>query len=207
MKLLQILLPLVILFVHGLVYNGIGEIAAARGVDYGPLLKIPLDAHIPLVPVFVLAYLLVWFFPLALIAVVAWERGLDPAPFRRLSVELLALMLTCYALWIVFPVSVDLRVEDSALERHGWLGELVGFNYGRASLWNACPSFHVAGPWLLCRALPPSHRAWRVIFWAAVAAIMASTVLIRIHYLLDIVFGVAVAEVVHHLVRRRWAST
>ena len=47
MKVLQIVLPMLLLFVHGVLYNTIGEIAAARGVDYLPWIEIPLDARIP----------------------------------------------------------------------------------------------------------------------------------------------------------------
>lgn len=206
-NILHVATPLLLLFVHGSIYNTIGGIAAARGVDYGPLLEIPLDARIPLVPVFVLAYLLVWPFPLALVAWTILERGVDQALFRRLSLSLLVLMLACYALWILFPVYVDLRVGEAELARHGWLGDLVGFNYGRASHWNACPSFHVAGPWLLCRVVPLAARSGRWIFRGAVLAIIASTVLIRIHYLLDIAFGILVAELVYHGMHHRLAPS
>ncbi len=207
MKVFQIVLPMLLLFVHGVLYNTIGEIAAARGVDYLPWIEIPLDARVPFVPVFVLAYLLVWIFPILLIAWSVAERGVDPAFFRRLSVSLLVLMLFCYGLWILFPVCDKLRVDAAELARHGWLGDLVGFNYVRASHWNACPSFHVAGPWFLYRAIPLASRCGRWIFLFAVLAIIASTVLIRIHYLLDIVFGILVAELVYHGMHRRLAPS
>jgi len=122
-------------------------------------------------------------------------------------VSLLVLMLGCYALWILFPVYVDLRVGESVLNGHGWLGDLVRFNYNGASHWNACPSFHVAGPWFLYRSMPLAAAPRRWGFLAAVLAIIASTVLIRIHFLLDIVFGLLVAELVYHQVFCRMARS
>ena len=197
------LVPLLVLFVHGCPYNLVGTVAAARGIDYGPLVAGPLDSMVPLVPVFVLPYLFVWVFPLLLVGCAVFERGSDPALFLRLSLSLLALMVVNYVLWIAFPVSVNLRVDVAVLANHGWLGQLVGFNYERATPWNSCPSFHVAAPWFLCRALPPIGRLPRWFFWSATAAIIASTVLIRIHYLIDIPCGIVVAELVHQLVHRR----
>jgi len=203
MKLLAVLSPLLLLFVHGLLYNPIGSIAASRGVNYSLLIEIPLDAKVPFVPVFVLPYLFVWVFPILLIGYLAHQRGFAPVPALRISVSLAVLMLTCYVLWILFPVCVDLRLEQAVLERYGFLGTLVGLNYEGASQWNACPSFHVAGPWFLYRAVRDAVPRMPRIFLCIALAIAASTVLIRIHFLLDIVFGMLVAELVYQFVLRR----
>lgn len=194
MKLLGVLSPLLLLLVHGFLYNVIGGIAALRGVNYGPQVWIPLDAKVPFVPLFVLPYLFVWIFPVFLIGYLVLKRGFDPAPCLRIATALLMLMPGCYVLWILFPVRVDLRVDESVLARHGFLGTLVRFNYEGASQWNACPSFHVAGPWFLYRAVRDAVPRMPRVFLCIVVAIAASTVLIRIHFLLDIVFGVLAAE-------------
>lgn len=195
-KRLEWIVPLLLLFAHGCLYNHLGDLAARRGVNFGPWLELPADARVPFLPVFVLPYLFVWFFPLVLLGYLAWHRRFDPLPCRRISVAMLVLMLACYALWIAFPVRVDLRLDGAALAEAGVLGDLVRFNYERASQWNACPSFHVAGPWFLYRAVGLYVPRVPRTFLFIVLAIAASTVLIRIHYLLDIASGLLVSELV-----------
>ena len=190
--------PLLLLFIHGSLYNRVGEIAASRGINFGLLIETPVDAHVPFVPLFVLAYLFVWFLPALLIIHLGRSTDWDPAPCGRLSVSLIALMLGCYGFWILFPVHVDLRLDPALVAQHGWLGELVLFNYNGASEWNACPSFHVAGPWFLYRAVRSAVPRMPWGFLVIVLAIAASTVLIRIHYLADIAFGIAAAELAYH---------
>lgn len=198
--------PLLVLLVHGSLYNEIGRIAAWRGVNYGPQVMIPLDAQVPFVPLFVLPYLFVWVFPILLIGYVALKLRFDPSPCLRISIGLVALMLSCYVLWILFPVRCDLRLDEAVLARHGFLGNLVRINYEAASQWNACPSFHVAGPWFLYRAVRDAVPKMPRLFLFIVVAIAASTVLIRIHFLADIACGVLIGELIYHVVRKRVGS-
>ena len=189
------LFPLLLLLLHGFLYNEVGEIAAARGVDFGPLVEMPIDAFIPFVPVFVIPYTLVWFFPLGLVAYLMLARVASRG-FRPMFISLVVLLLGCYALWIAFPVQVGLRLPESSLGEYGWLGKLVLFNYEGASHWNACPSFHVAGPWFLYRAARLMAPRFPALFFYLFVAIALSTVLIRIHYALDIVGGLLISELV-----------
>lgn len=189
------LFPLLLLLLHGFLYNEVGEIAAARGVDFGPLVEMPIDAFIPFVPVFVIPYTLVWFFPLGLVAYLMLAR-VESRGFRPMFISLVVLLLGCYALWIAFPVQVGLRLPESSLGEYGWLGKLVLFNYEGASHWNACPSFHVAGPWFLYRAARLMAPRLPALFFYLFVAIALSTVLIRIHYALDIVGGLLISELV-----------
>jgi hypothetical protein len=158
------------------------------------------------VPLFVLPYLFVWVFPILLIGYVALKLRFDPAPCLRIAIGLVALMLSCYVLWILFPVRCDLRLDEAVLARHGFLGNLVRLNYEAASQWNACPSFHVAGPWFLYRAVRNAVPKMPRLFLFIVVAIAASTVLIRIHFLADIAVGVLIGELIYHVVRKRVGS-
>lgn len=202
---LGVLSPLLLLLVHGFLYNFIGQIVASRGQNYGPLAVTGLDAHVPFVPVFVLPYMFVWVFPVFLIGYLACRCQYDPEPCKRLCVPILLLMLICYGLWILFPVRCDLRLNDFVLSQNGILGELVRLNYLGASHWNACPSFHVAGPWFLYRAVRRSVPGLPSVFLIMVLCIAASTVLIRIHFLADIVCGVFVGEMVYRFTMKQKA--
>ena len=206
MKSLEPLLPLGLLLLHGTLYNEIGEIAAARGVNYGPFVETPFDSMIPFVSVFVIPYSLVWLFPVLLIGYLMVAK-VDPRAFRSLFIAVLVLIVGCYLLWILFPVMVSHRMDEGSVAEHGWLGTLVLLNYHGASYWNACPSFHVAGPWLLYRAARALAPQMPKAIFLVVVAISLSTVLIRIHYVLDIVFAILVSELVFRLVFKRLHET
>ena len=97
LRLLQVLSPLAVLLVHGMLYNPIGDLVALRGTDFSPFIKTPLDALAPYVPVFVLPYLFIWFFPVVLMGCLYRNSGMrNPTPYLRLSLALLALIGICY---------------------------------------------------------------------------------------------------------------
>ncbi|MCI5145134.1 MAG: hypothetical protein D3923_06285 [Candidatus Electrothrix sp. AR3] len=92
-RLFLALSPLVLLLVHGMLYNPIGQLAAQRGVDFSSFIKTPLDPLIPSLPVFVLPYIFIWFFPVVLMGCLYLNLGMrDPAPYLHLSLSLLVLM-------------------------------------------------------------------------------------------------------------------
>ena len=200
---LEALAPLFLLLCHGLIYNGVGRLAGAGGLDYGPAIRTPLDDLVPLVPLAILPYMLFWFLPLIAMGYLYWKLGWDPAPYRRIFVALLVLIVTCVALWLLFPVSVGLRAEGTVLAERGLFGRWIALTYAAATPWNACPSFHVAGSWFLYRAVRLYVPDLARFFPIMVGLIIASTVLIRIHYLVDIVFGLLVSELAYRLVLER----
>jgi len=197
---LEALAPLLLFLLFGFTYNEIGQLAELRGIDYGPTLSTSLDAGVPLVPLMMLPYAVFWFLPLLAMGYLYWKRGWEPAPYRRIFVALAVLMLSCSTLWVLVPVHVGLRADHAVLADHGILGRWISLTYLAASEWNACPSFHVAGSWFLCRVVRLYRPHHTKLFPLVVTAIIASTVLIRIHYLADIVFGLAISELVYRFV-------
>ncbi|MCI5224999.1 MAG: phosphatase PAP2 family protein [Candidatus Electrothrix sp. AR4] len=83
------------------------------------------------------------------------------------------------------------------------MDEWVLRNYEVASLWNACPSFHVASPWFLYRVLRHHVPGYHPVFLFLALSIMASTVFIRIHYLADIVGGILISELIFRVILSR----
>jgi hypothetical protein len=199
MKSIEPWLLLALLILHGFLYNEIGEMAAARGLDFAPLVETPIDSVIPFVPGFVIPYMLAWLYPILLIAYLMTAK-VDSRSFRSLFITVLVLMVGCYLLWTLFPVRFGQRLDEGYVAGYGWFGRWVLFNYQNASHWNACPSFHVAGPWLLYRtARTLAPQLPKTFFWVF-AAIGLSTVLIRIHYVMDIICGLLISELVFRLV-------
>ena len=205
MRMLEIVLPLCFIVLHGLLYNAVGSgVTDARGIDFGPVVMTWLDARIPFLPPMVFPYMLAWFYPLFLVVALVKKRGVGILEIRRIFAAILLLELLCYCLWVAFPVKVGLRVDETALAAHGWLGSLVLLNYEHATVWHACPSFHVAGPWFFYRTAQLYGVRFIRAFLVMFVAIAVSTVTIRIHYLMDIVVGLAVSELVFRTVLCRF---
>ncbi len=200
---LEALAPLLLLIHHGLIYNEVGQLAKLRGVDFGPAIETPLDGRLPFVPLAILPYMTFWVLPVMAFGYLYWKRGFDPDPYRRIFAALLVLTLCCMALWILFPVHVGLRFDEARLAEHGILGKFIFLTYAAATPWNACPSFHVAGSWILYRILRLYVSPLPRIFLALMILITVSTVLIKIHYVLDVVFGLLIGELAFRLVLKR----
>ena len=199
-KKLEIALLLCFVIVHGVIYNAVGKVAASRGLDFGEQVTIGLDLRVPEIPLMVIPYMLAWLYPVMLLVGLLRAGTPGVIAIRRILASFVVLELLCYSIWILFPVRVSLRMDEVVLASHGWLGDVVSKNYELTSPWNACPSFHVAGPWLFFRAVQlyriPFQRSLLVLF----ADIALSTVTIRIHYLVDIVVGLVVAELAFQLI-------
>ena len=82
------------------------------------------------------------------------------------------------------------------------MGDLVLLNYQNATVWHACPSFHVVAPWLFYRAAQLYGAPWLRSLLVLFIAIACSTVMIRIHYLADIAAGLLVGEAAFRFVLR-----
>jgi hypothetical protein len=199
---LEFFLPVVLLFLHGMYYNTIGDITALRGVDFGPLLVTPLDHLIPFSVFFIIPYTAIWILPIYMLVRLKRQDNFSETNMRRITLAFLALIIACYTLWIAFPVKMSLRLDHGTLADYGMLGKLTLITYQNATAWNACPSFHVAVPWLICRILKQyTGKLPAAVGWLTVAIFMA-TVGIRIHYLFDIVGGVMISEAVYRAVLR-----
>lgn len=199
----EFILPLMLLALHGAFYNTIGDLASLRGVDFGPWLATPLDRLIPFSALFIIPYTAIWLLPIYMVVRLKRQDGFTVQQMRRVSGAFVALILVCYALWIAFPMQMNVRAAEGLLVDGGLLGQFTQFTYQNATPWNACPSFHVAAPWLICRILSLYTGKVPVPIACLTAAIFLATVGIRIHYLLDIVGGILVAETVHRVVLLR----
>jgi len=200
---LELVLPLLLVVLHGPLYNQIGNLAASRGLDFGPVVVTGLDEQVPFLPLMVFPYMIAWLFP-ALLMVALVRSGLDRLAVRKIVAAIVVLEVVCYLLWVAFPVKCSLRLDETALAEHGWPGWLVLENYKLATVWNACPSFHIAGSWLFLRAAQLYRVRFLSLFFVLYLLIAISTVTIRIHYLADILVGLLVSEAVFRFTLRRF---
>ncbi|MGL5741666.1 MAG: phosphatase PAP2 family protein [Legionella sp.] len=68
--------------------------------------------------------------------------------------------------------------------------------------WNASPSFHISISWYIFRIMQIYSCSRLLVFLILFYAIALSTVLIRIHYVVDIVFGMLVSELFSNVLLR-----
>jgi membrane-associated phospholipid phosphatase len=158
-------------------------------LNHGPgkiFLRTPLDPAIPLVPVMVIPYLSL--IPLIIVAVVV----LATADVRRVQALAVAVILAMLVSYLVYALAQSYVIRPSPPGRD-WLTVAVRHVYSLDRPYNAFPSLHtslatiVAVSWL--RIYRRTGTA--VAIWCTL--IVASTVLIRQHYLADVAGGLAVA--------------
>lgn len=158
-----------------------------RTLSGGFNLSTPLDAWIPLWPVWVIPYLL---------CLPAWAGGLvwaawkmDERLFRSFISAGLFVLLSATLFYYVFPTYVQRPVITS----NNWAAQLLQLVYQHDAAYNAFPSGHVYQTTLFClfyNRLYPHHQ-W---LWMGIVVIVAlSTLFTHQHYLTDPLGGLAIA--------------
>ena len=156
----------------------------------------PLDDLIPLVPFFSLPYLL-WYIYMALGILVPFFTG-NRKMLRVTAFVTLGGMCFCLLCCLAFPSHFPGRPELSQVTGSGPFTALLRFVYSADQPFNVFPSMHCQGAlsthFALCRSKCFAGRKWpKILSLCFVAAVCASTALIKQHSVLDILPGLAVA--------------
>ncbi len=153
-------------------------------------LFLPNEERLPMLPVFEYLYVLTYFLPGLLIFTIR-----DRETFQRLARAYGLTLLTAYTTYLLFPVYFARpHLEVSSL--HTWLLSLEYLD----KPYNNFPSLHVALSWLAVHASQAS-RGSRVGIGVVAAGISVSTVFVKQHYIVDVVYGCALAWVAWWLAR------
>jgi membrane-associated phospholipid phosphatase len=152
------------------------------------------DYDIPFVPWMIVVYMSVYVLLVLSVVVLVW-RG-EP---WRLTVFLLAFVLlwgVADFVWSAYPTVNVLRphLSESLVDR------VVALNYGPGR--NTLPSGHNMTAWLCAFFFAVEELPWRglVVVWAVL--ISTSTLLVRQHYIVDVVVSVPLAFVCLYVVDR-----
>ena len=155
-------------------------------------LDMKIDRLSPFVPAFVIIYYL---------SFAQWANYYLQISFgprekrdRYVSADLLAKMI-CLAIFLIWPVAMKWPQlpEDGSI----WT-RILSLTYGVDSPARAFPSLHCFYSWFAyrySREAEPQKRRWLV--WLQLAfslAVFATTVLIKQHYFIDVIGGIAVGE-------------
>jgi hypothetical protein len=145
---------------------------------------IPLDAHIPLWPIWTIPYLLL--LPYWVLMLVVMTVKMDEPRFRRIILAAMVSQYVSIATFIFFPT----YIERPTLDPSDASQAMVAYLYSMDHVNNALPSMHMSLTTMIvlgCWNWLPRLR-W---FWAATIPItIASTLFTRQHYVLDLVAGI-----------------
>lgn len=155
-------------------------------------LFLPGEERLPFMPIFEYLYVLTYFLPGLLIVTVR-----DYAVLLRLVRAYGLTLLTAYTTYLLFPV----YFERPPLEVSSFDTWLLALEY-LDKPYNHFPSLHVALSWLAVHASRASGRS-RFGLGVLVTGISISTVFVKQHYVVDVLFGFALAWSAWRLARSR----
>ncbi len=162
-----------------LTYLTINEFSVGRPAH---TLFLPGEERIPFLPVFEYLYVLTYVLPTVLIPTIRTY-----GTFRRLVLAI-ALTLSCaYTTYLLFPVYFE-RPQLEISSFHTWL---LSIQYLDES-YNHFPSLHTAFSWLVFFAAQVPRRT-RIGIGVVAAGISVSTLFVKQHYIVDVLYGFALA--------------
>ena len=164
------------------------------------------DRAIPFVPFMVWPYL--FWYP-AIFFTFVWLGWRDPPAFTRYTWFVYAATASTYVIYLLFPNGEQLRPALSSLGA-GWDFDALRWVYLRDTPNNVNPSIHVIDTlafWFALAKDPTLRpRRWFQILLAGVGlTIIASTVMVKQHSILDIFGGLATSAVWYGLIYSRWS--
>jgi membrane-associated phospholipid phosphatase len=171
----------------------------ANGVAAGSVHRpeIWLDRALPVRPVWALVYGALYLFLIVLPVFVVRE----PEHIRRTFLAYLAVWITAYVIFMVYPTVAPRPVRVIG---RGFASWGLRFLYDADPPYNCFPSLHVAHSFVSALTCYPVHR--RVGAFATVAAsiVALSTLFTKQHYVLDVVAGVLLACIAYWVFLRSY---
>jgi membrane-associated phospholipid phosphatase len=166
------------------------------------IIGVPLDYKLPLVPAFIVPYLL-WFPYIAFGCVFVGNSSKEN--LYRLVMFLGGGMSFTYALYMVFPNAIDLRPEITGTD---FLSQLLKMVYTTDTPTNVCPSVHVINSYAVHAALSHTEEFKKRKYLTAISGVFfvlvcLSTVFVKQHSVLDVIGGLGVGTLMYALLYSR----
>ena len=150
-----------------------------------------LDSKVPLIPFFVLIYLLAYVQWIVGYIVIARES--KEVCYRYCSADLIAKLL-CLLCFLIIPTTM-VRPE---LSNGGLLNSLLGIIYMLDAPVNLFPSIHCLESWMVFRGSLKCHKvsnSYRIIMLITALFVFLSTIFVHQHIIIDIFGGIIVCEI------------
>ena len=148
----------------------------------------PIDDLIPFCELFLIPYLF-WF--VFMVGAYVYTFFAEPEAFRRMMLFTILTYGGGLLMFVIFPTCQNLRPEVFA--RDNVLTRLMAWFYTCDTSTNVCPSLHVCGSlaaaWGLLDTRRFSTPRWRRAILAVALTICVSTVFVKQHSILDMLWG------------------
>lgn len=157
-----------------------------------------LDRATPFIPFFALPYLL-WIFYIIVCLVYFYRK--DARTYYLTLVTYVVCALICYGVYLSFQTTVP-RPEVTG---SGFFNELMRYLYQRDRPFNCFPSIHCFSSYLMMKALAKSGFQTllnRLVIYGMSMTIIASTLLVKQHVILDALSAILLVECVFWTVGR-----
>jgi membrane-associated phospholipid phosphatase len=140
------------------------------------------EKTIPFIPAFIFGYILVYLS--ILLAYIVFCRMED---WRRVVVAFLLSTTLAYIVFLIFPVRMTMRPDLAGLT--GISTMVTRLYYIIDMPYNCFPSLHVTYPTLATLVAWRNHRIMRWVFLAMALVVAISVVIVKQHYVADVVGG------------------
>ena len=158
-------------------------------------LILPLEARIPFVPWMIFAYLFVYGFFIAAYLIIQ-----DLNFFKKLVKTFTVVILLNFLFFLLFPVEYVLRAPVGF--NNGLIESIVAFYYWLDLPYNCFPSMHVSSSFFMAFVLDRYQKGLGKFLIPLAALVAVSVVLVKQHYIADVVAGFVLAWVIFRSVWR-----
>ena len=162
----------------------------------------PIDDFIPFNEWFVFPYCS-WFLLLAAVTALLWWN--DTESYDKLCLMMFSGMTFCLILYMVLPNGLDIRPTAEAVGRDNIAMQIMQLLWKADASVNVCPSIHVFNSVTLMLAYyrsaifdAPRRRWMRPATMVLCVSISLSTILLKQHSVIDVVFGLLLALLLDH---------
>lgn len=159
----------------------------------------PFESQIPFIPFFVFGYTLVYISVFGVYLLMP-----DNVYFKKVAKMFFVLTTVHFAFFILMPVKMTLRPILS--QGTGIINEIVKFYYWIDNPYNCFPSLHVAYTLLGGLVLWNYKRKWACVYMLTTLIVSISVILVKQHYILDVVGGYVTAILIYLVMSRRTAQ-
>ncbi|MBI2067098.1 MAG: phosphatase PAP2 family protein [Deltaproteobacteria bacterium] len=177
------------LYVPG--YMGVNWISSRRSDLHQMVL--PFEREIPFIPEFIWAYLLIYVFvtlPYLLVD--------DLVFFRKVVKAFLICIVVHFAFFLIYPVEYVLR--PAVDYEWGGIYKLITFYYWVDLPYNCFPSMHISNAFMVAYMLREYRPVLGKILFPGAVLVAISVVLVKQHYIADVVSGYVVGWGIYWLV-------
>lgn len=161
-------------------------------------LAFPFEEDLPFLPALIFAYLLEFgFMALAYLSID------DLRFFKRVTLAFFLCVTLHFTVFLIFPVEYHLRPEVDP--NRGWAYLLVSFYYWIDLPYNCFPSLHVSNVFLIAFLMNRYRRGLGWILHPLALLVAVSVVLVKQHYVVDVVAGFFVGWFIYRQVFQDFA--